>query len=180
MESRAKLLGHALHQQLIPFPLGLLGTAVVFDVIAAAGDSPRLAQAAHFMIAAGLIGGVVAAMPGAVDWMALPTGTRAKRVATIHGAGNVVVLALFVVAWLVRRDDAAAVGGLALALEVVGLVGALVTGWLGGELIDRLAVGIDRGAHLDAPNSLSGRPASESATLPAERRRAFQARSSRG
>ena len=40
---------------------------------------------------------------------------------------------------------------------------ALVTGWLGGELVDRLGVGVDRGAHLDAPSSLSGRPATEQA-----------------
>ncbi|HEY6006153.1 MAG TPA: hypothetical protein VIV57_24950 [Anaeromyxobacter sp.] len=36
-----------------------------------------------------------------------------------------------------------------------------VSGWLGGELLDRLGVGVDEGAHLDAPSSLSGRPASE-------------------
>ncbi len=34
-----------------------------------------------------------------------------------------------------------------------------VTGWLGGELVDRLGVGMDEGANLDAPNSLTGRPA---------------------
>jgi hypothetical protein len=34
-----------------------------------------------------------------------------------------------------------------------------VTGWLGGELVDRLGVGVDDGAHLDAPNTLSGLPA---------------------
>jgi uncharacterized membrane protein len=44
-------------------------------------------------------------------------------------------------------------------LEVVGLALGSVAGWLGGELVDRLAVGIDDGAHLDAPSSLSGRPA---------------------
>ena len=173
MESRAKLFGHALHQQLIPFPLGLLATAVAFDVIAAIADWPSLARAAYYMIAAGLATGVVAALAGAVDWAALPSGTRAKRVGTWHGLGNVVVLALFAVAWLIRRDDPAAVPGSALALELAAAVGAAVTGWLGGELVDRLAVGIDRGAHLDAPNSLSGRPASESVTLPAARRGAF-------
>jgi hypothetical protein len=36
-----------------------------------------------------------------------------------------------------------------------------VTGWLGGELVDRLGVGVDRGAHLDSTSSLSGRPAAE-------------------
>jgi hypothetical protein len=40
----------------------------------------------------------------------------------------------------------------------------VLTAWLGGELVDRLGVGIDNGAHLDAPNSLSGKPASEQAS----------------
>lgn len=30
-----------------------------------------------------------------------------------------------------------------------------ITGWLGGELVDRLSVGVDDGANLDAPNSLT-------------------------
>ena len=29
---------------------------------------------------------------------------------------------------------------------------ALVTGWLGGELVDRLGVGVDPGAHLNSPS----------------------------
>jgi uncharacterized membrane protein len=44
-------------------------------------------------------------------------------------------------------------------LEVVALALGSVAGWLGGELVDRLGVGVDDGAHLDAPSSLSGRPA---------------------
>jgi hypothetical protein len=35
----------------------------------------------------------------------------------------------------------------------------VLTGWLGGELVYRLRVGVDKGAHLDAPSSLSGEPA---------------------
>jgi uncharacterized membrane protein len=45
------------------------------------------------------------------------------------------------------------------AIEVIALMLGAVAGWLGGELVDRLGVGVDDGAHLDAPNSLSGRPA---------------------
>jgi len=41
---------------------------------------------------------------------------------------------------------------------------ALFGGWLGGELVDRLGVGVDRGANLNAPSSLSGRPATDSTT----------------
>jgi len=41
----------------------------------------------------------------------------------------------------------------------IGIVIAFFAGWLGGELVYRLNVGVDRGANLDAPNSLSGRSA---------------------
>ena len=161
MESRAKLLGHPIHPMLIPFPLGLLGTAVAFDLIDALGGSDGFGRAADYMIVAGIIAGLAAAVFGAIDWFAIPAGTRAKRVGTAHGLGNVLVVALFAVAWLLRRDDPADPGSASLVLEIVGLLVALVTGWLGGELVDRLGVGVDPGAHLDAPNSLSGQPARE-------------------
>jgi uncharacterized membrane protein len=48
---------------------------------------------------------------------------------------------------------------MAIILSGIAVGLALITGWLGGELVDRLGVGVDEGAHLDAPSSLSGRPA---------------------
>jgi hypothetical protein len=53
-----------------------------------------------------------------------------------------------------RADAPASPGAGALALSFGAGVLALGTGWLGGELVDRLAVGVDEGAHLDAPSSL--------------------------
>jgi hypothetical protein len=44
-------------------------------------------------------------------------------------------------------------------LSFGGGIIALCTGWLGGELVDRLAVGVDPGAHVDAPSSLTSRRA---------------------
>jgi hypothetical protein len=41
----------------------------------------------------------------------------------------------------------------------IGIVIALFSGWLGGEMVYRPNVGVDRGANLDAPNSLPGRSA---------------------
>jgi uncharacterized membrane protein len=64
MESKAKLFGHPVHPILIPFPLGLLGTAVFFDLIAMFNDSDNLARAAYYMIGAGIITGLLAAVPG--------------------------------------------------------------------------------------------------------------------
>jgi uncharacterized membrane protein len=43
------------------------------------------------------------------------------------------------------------------AIEAVALLLGALGGWLGGELVDRLGVGVDTGANLDAPNSMSSR-----------------------
>lgn len=157
MKSKFEVLSHPLHPMLIPFPLGLLGMAVVFDLLGALLKRPALCQAAHPMIAAGLVTGVQAGLAGAVDWAALPADTRAKQVATQHGLGNLGVLLLFALVWWLRRKRPGTVSPLPLGLELAGLGGAAVTGWLGGELVNRMGVGVHQGAHLDAPNSLSGR-----------------------
>jgi uncharacterized membrane protein len=61
MQSKARLLGHSVHQMLIVFPLGLLATAVIFDVVQIIAGSPVTATVSYWMIAAGIIGGLVAA-----------------------------------------------------------------------------------------------------------------------
>jgi uncharacterized membrane protein len=154
MESRAKLFGHPIHQMLVVFPLGLLATAVVFDVIALARSQGYWSELAFWMIAAGVVAGLLAAPFGFVDWLAIPSGTRAKRIGAVHGLGNVLIVLLFAISWLMRRNAPAAPEQVALALSFVAGGSALITGWLGGELVDRLAVGVDEGAHLDAPSSL--------------------------
>ncbi len=162
MESKAKLLGHPIHQMLIVFPLGLLATAVVFDLIHLFTDNQTMATVAFYMLAAGLVGGVLATPFGFIDWLAIPAGTRAKAVGLWHGGGNLVVIALFLWSWLLRLDPPHEPGGWAIALGLTGAVLAGVTGWLGGELVDRLGVGVDDGAHLDAPSSLSGKATRDS------------------
>src|SRR2546423_14237394 len=162
MESRFKVLGHAAHPILIVFPLGLLATSVIFDIVCARTKNGQFAIVAYWMIAAGLIGGLVAAVPGFVDWLAIPKNTRAKRIGLYHAIGNDIVLILFALSWWLRRGAPGyEPSNIAFALSVVGVLLALFTGWLGGELIERLGMGVHDGAHLDAPSSLSGRPAGE-------------------
>ena len=157
MQSKTTLFGHPVHQMLIVFPLGLLAMATVFDVIRLATGSSALAIASYYMIAAGVISGLVAAVFGLIDWLAIPGNTRARSVGAWHAVGNVVVVVLFAASWFVRREDPAVPPMLAFVLALVGTLLALVTGWLGGELVDRLGVGVHDGANLDAPSSLSRR-----------------------
>ena len=69
MEARAKLLGHAIHQMLIPYPLALLTTAIIFDVVHLFTDNPLWSTMAYWMIAAGIIGGLASALFGFIDWL---------------------------------------------------------------------------------------------------------------
>ena len=155
MESRVKLAGHPAHPMLIVFPLGLLYTAVVFDIIYLVTSAVRWTEVAYYLIGAGVIGGLAAAIPGWVDWAAIPVRTRAKRVGLAHGIGNVLVLGLFALSWLLRRPNSSLPPTGAIIAGVVGVVLVSATAWLGGELVERLGVGVDDGANLDAPNSLS-------------------------
>ena len=157
MESRAKLLGHPVHQMLIVFPLGLLATALAFDALHLIGGNGYWSEIAYWMIAAGVITGLLAAPFGLVDWAAIPSGTRAKRIGALHGAGNVVVVGLYGASWFFRMPDPTTPPTAAFVLAFLGGSLAIATGWLGGELVDRLSVGVDDGAHLDAPSSLTTR-----------------------
>ena len=160
MESRAKLLGHPIHQMLIVFPLGLLGMAVIFDIVSLALGQGYWSEIALWMIVAGILTGLMAAPFGFIDWLAIPARTRAKRIGAVHGIGNVVVLLLFAASAVTRWDQPQSPPDLAFALSIAGLCLALITGWLGGELVGRLGVGVDDGANVDAPSSLrSGRAA---------------------
>ena len=156
MESRAKLFGHPVHPMLIVFPLGLLATSLILDLYAASSGHRMAFEVSYWMIGCGIIGGLLAAPFGLVDWLAIPKGTRARAIGLWHGAGNLLVVLLFVASWFLRRPAPDSPGALPLVLSIVGVGIALITGWMGGEMVDRLGVGVDDGAHLDAPSSLAG------------------------
>lgn len=86
MESRARLLGHPIHQMLVVFPLGLLGASLVFDLLAHGLDEPLMAVVAYYLIVAGLVAGLVAAPFGTIDWLAIPRGTRARSARCMRAA----------------------------------------------------------------------------------------------
>ncbi|MFI6077203.1 DUF2231 domain-containing protein [Actinoplanes sp. NPDC051343] len=158
MKTRVRALGHPVHPMVIVFPLALLLTATVFDLIALGRDDGAFDEAGYWNIAAGIIGAVVAALTGLLDWTAIPAGTRAKRIGLLHAAANTVVLLLFVISWLTRIDNtnhAASAGSL--VVQVLAVLISGVAAWFGGELVDRLGVGVDDDAHPDASSSLARR-----------------------
>src|SRR3954467_6503724 len=138
MESRVKLLGHPVHPMLIVLPLGLLSIGVVFDIVYLATNQTTFAEVAFWDIGAGIVGGLLAAVFGLIDWMGIPRGTRAKRLGLWHGAGDVVIVLLFVASWVLRAPHPPyAPDFTPFVLGLVAVGAALVTAWLGGELVYR-------------------------------------------
>ncbi len=161
MKAKATFLGHPVHPMLIVFPLGLLPVASIFDIIYLSTNNGHWADVSYWIIAAGIIGALIAAVFGFIDWLGIPEGTRAKSIGLIHGVANFIVVLLFIVSWFMRRPNPSTPPFLAIVLGWIGIIIALFSGWLGGELVYRLNMGVDEGANIEAPSSLSGRPASD-------------------
>lgn len=155
MESRAKAFGHAIHPILIVFPLGLLGTAAIFDALYLITANSTLLTASFWMLVAGIIGGLLAAVFGLIDYLNIPTGTRAKSIGLYHALVNVGAIILFALALWLRWDTPTTPALIALICSFAGLGFALVGSWFGGELVERLGVGVSPNANLNAPNSLT-------------------------
>lgn len=161
MEARVKLFGHPIHQMLVGLPIGMLTGVIVFDILHLITGGTRWIPISYWLIPVGVIAGLLAAVFGFLDWTKIPAGTRAKRIASTHGVGNVTVVTLFVISWFLRGDSMTAPSTWALILSFAAFALVLFTGWLGGELVDQLGIGVNDGAHLNAPSSLSGRATSE-------------------
>src|SRR5205809_3255285 len=141
MRAQATSLGHPIHPMLIVFPLGLFPVAVIFDLIYWFTKNGHWADISYWIIAAGILGALLAAVFGFIDWLKIPDGTRAKTVGLVHGVTNVIVAGLFIVSWLLRRPNPAAPDLVDIILGVIAVLLALFSGWLGGELVYLLTMG---------------------------------------
>jgi uncharacterized membrane protein len=138
MDSRLRIAGQAIQPVLVMFPLGLFMMAVIFD-LADIGGAPHIVGAlAYWNIVAGLIGGILAALAGAVDLMLVRGGTRAKRIGVLQGLMNMGVLILFAVILMVRMRTPDRVAGPGLfVVELLALAAAVFGAWYCGELVNR-------------------------------------------
>lgn len=137
MEGRTKGDGRPIHRILIPFPLGLLATSFFFDIAWLLFGRPQLSNVSWWMILAGVVTALVAAMFCVMDYRTIPAGTQAKRIGKLHAGGNLVVVGLFAASWILRRDDPSHPEIVAIILSGCAITLAVVTGWLGSRLIER-------------------------------------------
>lgn len=143
MRSTAHFKGHPIHPALIPFPFAFLVGAVLFDVAGWMLAEPTYTRTAAYLIVAGIVFGLVAAVPGVIDYFrSVPPNSSGQRRARTHGILNVSAIVLFGVAfWLRGGFDQPVLA--AIGLEVVAGAALVYSGWLGGVLVNRNMIGVD-------------------------------------
>jgi len=144
MKSKVTIAGHPVHPMLIPFPLALWATSFVADVLFYFLKYPTLLIISKFMIAAGCLGAIAAAIPGIIDWLAIRDG-EVKRVANWHARLNIAALVVFAISFLLRMGRYSELVSRRLTipflLSLVGVILISISGWLGGELVFRYGIG---------------------------------------
>lgn len=141
MQGKATIGGHPIHPMLVTLPIGFFVGAVVSDVIGRWGDPAFWPRMAVTLVAFGLVGSVIAAIAGAVDYVTAPMTSEAKRVASAHFVTNLLVVAIFAVEFFVRTLDITSLAGY--LLEAIGIVALGISGWLGGRLTFKFRVGAE-------------------------------------
>jgi uncharacterized membrane protein len=135
MSSPANIRNHPIHPMLIVFPIGLWVFSLICDFIYHAGSHNMFWKGvAFYTMLGGVIGALLAAVPGFIDYLSL-RDRLAKRVATTHMVLNLIVLALFVFNLGIRFNGAPDNEVFGVILSVIGIGLLTVSGWLGGSLV---------------------------------------------
>jgi nitrite reductase/ring-hydroxylating ferredoxin subunit/uncharacterized membrane protein len=126
---------------LIPFPFAFLTGAWGFRVAAVFSKNEDLKTVSRYLVPTGLVAGLLAAVPGVVDYLgSVPPRSSAKQRATKHALFNVGSLTLFALSWVAERKRSR---GVPLALATAGTATLCVGGWMGGTLAFRNQIGVD-------------------------------------
>jgi uncharacterized membrane protein len=133
MASPASIKKHPVHPMLIGFPIGLWVFALVCDIVAATGAAGPWRTVAFYSIAGGIVGAVIAAVPGLIDYFSIDEADM-KRIATFHLVANVGALLVFAVN-LWSRQTLPTTSFVPLILSILGVAGIGIGGWLGGEMV---------------------------------------------
>lgn len=146
MSSPASIVGHPIHPMLIPFPIALWVFSLVADLIYFWRGNPAWEWIAFYTLAGGIVGAILAAVFGIIDYFAIED-KKVSNVAAWHARINVLALILFAASFYLRTNGGARlIGGsmtIPLVLSIVGVVSITISGWLGGELVFKHGVAVN-------------------------------------
>ncbi len=138
MTTRVTVAGHPIHAMLVTLPVGLWVFTLVSDIVYASTGDVHWEFTAYFCLGGGIVGALLAAVPGFIDLLGLHEGTE-RRTGITHMVINLLIVVLQVVNfWLRGRSDTGA--QTPMLLSVVAVAALFVSGWLGGQLVHVLGV----------------------------------------
>ncbi len=146
MKTKASFAGEPFHPMFVHYPIALWTTSVVTDLIFYFNRNSSLILISKFLIAAGILGAILAAIPGLIDWTGI-TEPVAKTIGTRHLILNVSALILFGVSLYLRMKSygAALVGfhlKIPFAVSFVGWLLMAISASLGGKLVYQHRMGV--------------------------------------
>jgi uncharacterized membrane protein len=129
----ARIGNHPIRPILVAIPIGLCSASFFADVIRLSGlGSLVWFDVARYAIAGGIVGALLAAVPGFMDYLSI-TDARVRDIAFAHSVAALFVVALYGLSlWMRWNGDQ---GFLPVAVSGVGLVLLGLVGWLGGEMV---------------------------------------------
>ncbi|TPE51773.1 DUF2231 domain-containing protein [Amaricoccus solimangrovi] len=134
--------GHPVHAALVPFPIVCFSLVILTDLAYWRTANLMWQNFSSWLLFAGLVGGVLAAVAGAIDLLARAT-LRRHSAAWAHGLGNLAVLVLAFFNSLVHAGDGwTAVVPVGLTLSLVTGVVMIFTVWLGRAMVYRAGIGV--------------------------------------
>jgi uncharacterized membrane protein len=141
MRTPASIAGHPIHPMLVPIPIGLWIFSLVCDLFQAGGSSNLAwSTVALYTMAGGIVGALLAAVPGLIDLLSLPPGPR--RTALVHMAINLTIVALYVINFWLRLRAPEKPGSL-IWLSVIAIGLLVISGWLGGKMVYVHGIAVD-------------------------------------
>lgn len=141
MRSKVNVEGHPIHPMLVTIPIGLWVFSLVCDLIFRSTHNLTWDTMAFYTMAGGVIGALLAALPGLFDLYHLPP-SQAKRVGYWHMGINLALVTLYIINLLWRRSvEPLSLGPVFFSVLLV--IGLLASGWLGGEIVYRYGVAVE-------------------------------------
>lgn len=145
MRSRANIASHPIHPMLVSLPIGLWVGALVLSIVSVITAEPLFAAAGFYAMLGGCIGAVTAAVPGVIDLFGtVPERSSARQRGYIHGSVNTFVLLVFIYAAWRQGSPIALPDKFTIVAEWIGVLAIGYSGWLGGTLVYRNQIGVNR------------------------------------
>lgn len=138
MTTRATIAGHPIHPMLVTIPIGLWVFSLVCDIVYASNADGRWETTAYFTLGGGVIGALLAAVPGLLDFLRLHD-PRERQTGVVHMSLNLAIVAIQIINFWLRGQPNVSLR-IPMLLSIVAVAALIVSGWLGGQLVHVLGV----------------------------------------